>query len=167
MLSERSALPLDLPLRPSRCLYYYLLSAHMLSLQLLVAMDGVDMGFSLFLIVILLRHYQLYLYNDPLRRFDALTYRTLTGWRLIKADARPVPVTVVSVRWLASRWALIQFLPDSSEKAPLVLVLCPDALGVEQARQLKQYLILYGRPGKEDGLLSAGGEKERFRSWRI
>jgi hypothetical protein len=162
MLSERSVLPFDLPLRPSFCLYYYLLSAHMLSLQILVAMDWEDMGVSLFLIAVLIRHYHCYLRNEPSRRFSVLTYRSHTGWQLIKAGASPVSVTPVSVRWLASRWVLVHFLPEATAKTPLVLVLCPDVLNAGQARRLKQYLILYGRSRKEDRQISVSSDAERF-----
>ena len=162
MLSERSALPLDLPLRPSFCLNYYLLSVHMLSLQLVVAMDWEDMGISLFLIAILIRHYHCYLRNEPSRRYIALSYRSQTGWQLIEAVAGPVSVTPVSVRWLASRWVLVHFLPESTAKTPMAIVLCPDVLKNRQARQFKQYLILYGRSCKEDGLLSIGSDAKRF-----
>jgi hypothetical protein len=162
MLSERSALPLDLPLRRSFCLNYYLFSAHVLSLQLMVAMDWEDMGISLFLIAILLTHYYCCLRNDPSRRFGALTYRSVSGWQLIEVGASPVSVTPISVRWLASRWVLVHFLPESTGKTFVVFVLCPDVLNDRQARQLKQYLILYGRPGKENRRILNSGDTERF-----
>jgi hypothetical protein len=162
MLSERSVLPFELPLRPSFCLNYYLFSAHVLSLQLLLAVDWEDMGVSLFLIALLLTHYYCCLRNEPSRRFAALTYRSLTGWQLIEAGDSPVSVTPVSARWLTSRWVLVHFLSESITKTPLVLVLCPDVLNDRQARQLKQYLILYGRHGKENRRIFVSGDTERF-----
>jgi hypothetical protein len=161
MLSERYDLPFDLPLKPSFCLHLFLLLIHMLGLQVVVAMDWGDMGIGVFLIALLLRHYQQYLHDDPSRRFASFTFRSGTGWQLIGEDSKSLSVRVSSVRWLGPSWALIQLIPESSEETSIVLVLCPDVLSPERASDLKRYLILYRKPPSDDVLRPMDSEAER------
>jgi hypothetical protein len=46
---------------------------------------------------------------------------------------------------------MIHLSPVLDNGRPLVLVLCPDVLGVEEARDLKRYLLLHQKQTQDDG----------------
>jgi len=142
MSSGKYDLPYKLRLRPSFCLYQYLFLIHVVGLELLAGLD-VEFGLSLLLIALLLRHYQQVWSHRPCRRYTELSYRSEQGWELLNNEMEPVRVSISRIHRFTSRWLMVHLNPVPGTGEPLVLVLCPDVLGVEEARKLKRYLLLH------------------------
>lgn len=142
MSSGKYDLPYNLRLRPSFCLYQYLFLVHIVALELLAGLN-IELGLSLLLVAMLVRHYQQVCVHRPCRRYSELSYRSEQGWALLNDDMEPVRVSISHVHTFTSRWLMIHLNPVTGTADPVVLVLCPDVLGVEEARSLKRYLLLH------------------------
>jgi len=143
MSSEKYDLPYRLRLRHSFCLYQYLFLVHVVALELLAGLN-IEFGLSLLLIALLVRHHQRVRTHLPGWRFTELSYRSEQGWELLHDVEGPVRVIISRVHRFTSRWLMIHLNRVSSgTREPIVLVLCPDVLGAEEARSLKRYLLLH------------------------
>jgi hypothetical protein len=115
---------------------------HVVSLELAAGLD-IEIGWSLLCIAMLIRHYQLVWSDLAFRRFTQLSYHSERGWELLDGEARSQSVTISRVHRFTSRWLIIHLTTSQSDSEPVVLVLCPDNLGVEEARHLKRYLLMH------------------------
>jgi hypothetical protein len=142
MSSGKYDLPYNLRLRPSFCLYQYLFLVHVVALELLAGLD-IEIGLSLLLIALLVRHYQQIWSHMPCRRYTELSYRSEQGWELLNDEVEPVRVSITRVHRFTARWLMIHLNPVPDTRKSVVLVLCPDVLRIEEARSLKRYLLLH------------------------
>jgi hypothetical protein len=119
----------------------------------MVLMAGIELelGLSLLLIAMLIRHYQLLLDQMPDRHYRSFNYHAQRGWELMNDQMHTSPVNIGRIHRFSLRWFMIHLSPVLDNGRPLVLVLCPDVLGVEEARDLKRYLLLHQKQTQDDG----------------
>ncbi len=136
--------PLNLELKPSKFLYYFILLIHILALSVLMAGLNIHTGILLILGLLIIISMYISLKQNSSVEFklfiEKIQYLKDMEWCLVSSDKQST-VGVLQENWFVLPWMLILYFKIDKDKNQVIIIL-PDMITKSDLRLLKLHLSL-------------------------